>query len=188
MSYGFYVSPAHAARGGHTPEIQRKAEQTAQQAMTPGFVRQVQSQAKRDARQNTYMTQDYLHLSRTQMQKEVSPDRSAPIAQTEAMLRNAIQEAIDQGKRELDRLFGQIPGKPHALTCAQTAEIYGEDGENIASYNSLGSGWTVIQTKAESKFLSASAAVYAQAYREAREIINAQNQAGDSPAALDLKI
>jgi hypothetical protein len=43
----------------------------------------------------------------------------------------------------------------------------------VASYNSLGGGWTVMQTAAERKFLSETTALYSQAYSAAREAMKA---------------
>ena len=61
-------------------------------------------------------------------------------------------------------MAGNCSGKIHHNSTGQTAEIYSSDGEMIASYNSNGDGWTIEQTKAESKFLQESSMIYKQAF------------------------
>ena len=53
-----------------------------------------------------------------------------------------------------------------------TAEIYAPNGEMIAGYNSNG-GWTEVSTEAEYQFLHQADQIYHDAFREAREEINA---------------
>ena len=159
--------PSYAAKQGRTPAIQRDAEQKAQSAMTDGFVSQLQQQAKRDAQRGVYMDGAAIQLQRAQMRQFVSPDRAGPIGQTTALLQQAARQK-DPMLELLDNLLNQCSGKIQSSPQGQTAELYAPNGEIIASYNSLGSGWTEIQTKAEQKFLSAAAIVYAQAFREAR--------------------
>lgn len=161
-------NPFESARWGTTPKIQEKANQTVKRAMTDGFVKQVQEQAKRDAKTGDYMTSTYRQMQNAQMKSCVSPDRSGPVAQTSAMIQDAVREAVDGMDRLLDALFGQYSAKVHVSAVGQTAEVYSPDGEIIADYNSLGGGWHMRQTKAESKFMSEAAAVYAKAFREAR--------------------
>ena len=81
----------------------------------------------------------------------------------------------------------KLSGKEYSIKVqggrvGQTAEIYSPDGEMIAGYNSLGSGWTEIQTKAESKFLDNATVVYAEAYRQARAGLKAAAQEDSQPA------
>lgn len=161
-----------AAKWGKTPTIQKKAENTAKSAMTEGFVRQLKAHAQKDAQKGVYMDQEFIQLQHNQMRQYVSPDRSGPTAQVTALLTQAAKEQHPLLEL-LDRLLGNCSGKIQSDSVGQTAEIYSPDGEMIASYNSLGGGWTVIQTKAEQKFLSEAATVYAQAFREARSQMKA---------------
>ena len=90
-------------------------------------------------------------------------------------------------------MSGDCFGKIHHNSGGQTAEIYAPNGETIASYNSNGGGWTVIQTQEELKFQGEADAVYAQAFREARaEMAAAQRTAvpsasGNMSANFDVK-
>ena len=90
----------------------------------------------------------------------------------------------------LDRLMGNCSGKIQSDSVGQTAEIYSPDGEMIAGYNSLGAGWTSVQTKAEQKFLSEAATAYAQAFKEARAQLKAVRVQPALPdgAAMDIRV
>lgn len=173
--------PSYAAKWGKTPKIQQEAEQKAQSAMTDGFTSQLEQQAKRDARRGVYMDGPAIQLQRAQMRRFVSPDRSGPIAQTTSLLQEAARQK-EPMLELLDNLLNQCSGKLHSSPQGQTAELYAPNGEIIASYNSLGSGWTEIQTKAEQKFLSAAAVVYSKAFREARAEMKAAQPPQPAPA------
>ena len=56
-----------------------------------------------------------------------------------------------------------------------------------ASYNSLGGGWTDIQTKAEHEFFSESASVYLQAFREARAEMQSSQPAPPAETSVDIR-
>lgn len=187
-----YVSYAEAAKWGHTPEIQKKADATVKEAMTDRYVKRVQTLAREDAQKGVYMDHAYVQTLHAQIKAHVSPDRSGPIAQVNALAQNtmldSVQEAIEEGIQELDRLFGLFEkhkAKAPAGGVMESAELYSADGEMIASYNRYGSGWTIDQTKAETKFFGASSMVYAQAFREARAEMQAQ--ADGSGASVDFK-
>jgi len=176
-----------AAKRGRTPNIQEKAERTAQAAMTERFSAQVKAMAKADAKRGVYMDKAYINASLAHMREHVSPDRSGPIAQTTALIQRALQEK-DPLLELLDRLLEGGSVTAHVSPLAQTAEIRAPSGEIIASYNSLGSGWTEIQTAAEKKFLSESATVYAKAFQEARaEMRAAQAQRPAPDGGLELR-
>ena len=53
-----------------------------------------------------------------------------------------------------EKLSGDCSANLKISSVQQAAEIFAPNGENIASYNSLGGGWTDIQTKAEHDFLA----------------------------------
>lgn len=57
----------------------------------------------------------------------------------------------------------------------ETAEIYAPNGEMIAAYNSSG-GWTEISTESEYQFLHQADQIYSDAFKEAREEINAASK------------
>lgn len=181
-----FFSPSYAAKWGKTAKIQQDAQRKAQSALTDGFVGQLQQQAKRDAQRGVYMDGAAVQLQRAQMRRFVSPDRARPMAQMTALLEQAARQK-DPMLELLDNLLDQCSGKMRSGPQGQTAEIYAPNGEIIASYNSLGGGWTEIQTKAEQKFLSAAAMVYAKAFREARAEAKASPASAPAKGALDLR-
>ena len=194
LSTGF----SEAAKWGETPQIQKKAGVTAKKAMTDSFVEQLKEYAKKDAQKGVYMDQEAIQLRRSQMSQYVSPDRSG-MAQANQVLQkvakddgeNVLLEFLDRMlginakvRKNSDKqtfvtmsgMAGNCSGRVHHNSTGQTAEIYSADGEMIASYNSHGGGWTIQQTKAESKFLQESAMIYKQAFDAARAEINANKQ------------
>lgn len=179
-----------ALRPGTSPKILEKAEETAQSAMTDGFVKRLKAYAREDAKRGVYMSSGFSHMRNMQMRERVSPDRSGPMAQVSSAIRQAMSEP-DPLLQLLDRLLDKLPGNCsagiHIRPEGQTAEIRAPNGEVIASYNSLGSGWTEIQTKAEKKFYSESAAVYAQAYKEARAEMKAAQTAPEGETGVDIR-
>ena len=179
---------SEAAKWGETPEIQRAANKTAQNAMTDGFVEQIKEMAKKDAEKGICMDKEYLQLRDARMKKYISPDRSGPMNQVNSAMKALAQE---QKRIEvyLERLLGNCSAKVEGDSIGQTAEIYSSEGEVIASYNSFGGGWTVIPTKAESSFIDESGDIYMQAFRAARAEMKSGSQttASGSEAGIDLR-
>lgn len=176
--------------------LQKGTVKTASSAMTDGFVQQIETLAKRDAQKGIYMDKGYLQLQRSQMKQYVSPDRSGPMNQvTQVMqevakeddpllelltsllrrLSGKVQHMNGQTFVSLNRMSGNCSANIHSNSCGQTAEVCSPNGEVIASYNSNGGGWTVVQTKEELDFQSQADSVYAQAFRAARAEIKAQS-------------
>lgn len=154
-----------------SPKVLAEAERTARSAMTDGYVKRLKAYAESDAKRGVYMSGGFLQMQRMQMREHVSPDRSGPQAQVMSVIQAALSEPDPEMRfleRMLDKLAGKCSAKIQIRPEGQSAEVRAPNGEVIASYNSLGGGWTEINTKAENKFLSESAAVYAQAFREAR--------------------
>lgn len=181
-----YLSSSYreAVKWGETPEIQKKAQKTASDAMTDGFVERIKEYAKKDAKQGVYMSEQYIQMQLSHMNQYVSPDRSGPMAKVSNFIDAALHD-YDPMLEILDMMLGNVSVKGRITPVSQTAEIYSPDGEMIAGYNSLGGGWHIRQTKAESKFLSETATVYAQAFKEARAEMKAaaQNQAPQSSSS-----
>ena len=175
----------YSCRPGSSPAVQKQAADTVKRAMTDRFTEQLKSWARADAKRGVYMSGGCNQLCQAQMREKVSPDRSAPMGQVTSAIQKALAEP-DPTLRFLNRLLDQLSGKCSAKIQirpeGQTAELRAPNGEVIASYNSLGSGWTEIQTKAEGKFLSESAAVYYRAFQEARAEMKA---AAPGPPAPD---
>lgn len=167
-------------RWGTSPKILEEAEKTAKSAMTDGFVKRLTAYAREDAKRGDYMSGGCILMQREQMRQYVSPDRAGPMAQVTSAIQEVLQEPDplqELLERLLDKLAGKCSGRIQIRPEGQSAEVRAPNGEVIASYNSLGGGWTEIRTKAENKFLSEVAAVYGQAFREAR----AEMRAAQSP-------
>lgn len=90
-------------------------------------------------------------------------------------------------EKMLEKLSGGCSANLKISSVQQAAEIFAPNGENIASYNSLGGGWTDIQTKAEHDFFSESASVYLQAYREARAEMQSSQPAPSIETSVNIR-
>lgn len=161
---------------GRISSVQTRTDRTAEKAITDAFTAQIQELAKKDAKKGIYMDEEFSQLRRARMQQYVSPDRAGPMAQVNSILQDLSKEQ-DRIRVLLDRLLGNCSAEVQGDSLAQTAEIRSPDGEVIASYNSLGGGWTEIQTKEEHRYISETDMIYLQAFREARAEMNARPQA-----------
>ncbi len=79
------------------------------------------------------------------------------------------------------------PGMKLILVLPCLTQTRGWGSGDVAEYNSLGGGWTDIQTKAEHEFFSESASVYLQAYREARAEMKSSQPAPPVETAVDIR-
>lgn len=182
------VSPLSSRTGapvkwGQGPKIQKAEKRTAESAMTDGFVEKIKEYAKQDAKQGVYMSKGFIQFRLARMEQCVSPDRSGPKAEVMSAIQAALREPhplLQALEKMLEKLSGGGSANLKISGIQQAAEVYAPNGENIASYNSLGGGWTDIQTKEEHKYFSETASVYHQAYREARAEMKATAEA---PAA-----
>ena len=139
------------------------------------------------------------------MNKYVSPDRSAPIAQMTQELQKAekAHKGEDPTLEFLDRMLAHLKGKGrperivksfsglaggcsgdlHSTPENQVATVYSPDGEEIAHYNTSNGGWMNLPTRAENQFLRDSTDVYMQAWNAARAEI--KNGAQKPPVACE---
>jgi hypothetical protein len=167
-----------ANKWGESPKIQAKAQATVDRVVTDRLKNQITSMAQEDAKQGNYMDNEFAQMCLSYMHQYVSPDISQPLAQTNAML-----QALNEKSPELeflDAMLGNYSVKGCVSADSQNAEIYSSDGEMLASYNSLGGGWTIMQTAAERKFLSETTALYAQAYDDAKAEMKAAQAAAQA--------
>ena len=158
---------AAAVRGDKTSGT----EKTAKSGMSDGFIERIKAYAKEDAKKGVYMSEGFTQMRLAHMKQYVSPDRSGPKNQVMSAIQAALKEPhpmLQALEKMLEKLSGGCSANLKISSVQQAAEIFAPNGENIASYNSLGGGWTDIQTKAEHEFFGESASVYLQAYREAR--------------------
>lgn len=182
------VSPLSGRTGtpvkwGQGSKVQKAEKRTAESAMTDGFVEKIKEYAKQDAKQGVYMSKGFIQFRLARMEQCVSPDRDGPKAEVMSAIQAALREPhplLQALEKMLEKLSGGGSANLKISGVQQAAEVYAPNGENIASYNSLGGGWTDIQTKEEHKYFSETASVYCQAYREARAEMRA---AAEAPAA-----
>ena len=175
---------SEATKWGETPEIQRAADKTAQNAMTDGFVERIKEMAKKDAQKGIYMSDEFGQLRLSQMRKHVSPNRSKSVAQAAAF----IQRASNMYGTLIAKLLGGYSMKAYVGGLYPTAEVYAPNGEMIAAYTTAGT-WKEIPTAAEEKFMSEAASVYLDAFRAARAEMKATSPVttGESGAGVDLR-
>ena len=192
------VSPLSGRTGtpvkwGQGTKVQKAEKRTAESAMTDGFVEKIKEYAKQDAKQGVYMSKSFIQFRLARMEQCVSPDRDGPKAEVMSAIQAALREPhplLQALEKMLEKLSGGCSANLKISGIQQAAEVYAPNGENIASYNSLGGGWTDIQTKEEHKFFDESTSVYFQAYREARAEMKSEAPAAEpaGAAAFDTRI
>ena len=173
---------AVTVKGEKSSKIQG-TEKTARGAMTDGFIERIKAYAKEDAKKGVYMSEGFIQMRLAHMKQYVSPDRSGPKNQVMSAIQAALKEPhpmLQALEKMLEKLSGGCSANLKISSVQQAAEIYAPNGENIASYNSLGEGWTDIQTKEEHKYFDETASIYLKAFREARAEMKAAQTA---PAA-----
>ena len=93
---GLGVSGAAAFDG--TSQIQKSAKKTVKNAITDGFVKQIQALAREDAQKGIYMDKGFSQLRRARMEQYVSPDRAGPMAKVNSVMNTLKKRAgTDQG-------------------------------------------------------------------------------------------
>lgn len=163
---------------------------TAKSAMTDGFAERIKAYAKEDAKKGVYMSEGFIQMRLAHMKQHVSPDRSGPKNQVMSAIQAALKEPhpmLQALEKMLEKLSGGCSANLKISSIQQSAEIYAPNGENIASYNSLGGGWTDIQTKEEHKFFGESTSVYLQAFREARAEMKSAQSAPSAKTAVNIQ-
>ena len=189
------VSPLSSRTGtpvkwGQGSKIQKAEKRTAESAMTDGFVEKIKEYAKQDAKQGVYMSKGFIQFRLARMEQCVSPDRSGPKADVMSAIQAALKAPhpmLQALEKILEKLSGGCSANLKISSVQQAAEIYAPNGENIASYNSLGGGWTGIQTKEEHKFFDETASIYLQAFREARAEMKAAPASAPVETSVDIR-
>lgn len=191
------VSPLSRRTGapvtwGQSSKTRKAEKRTAESAMTGGFIEQIKKHAKEDAKRGVYMSPEFNQIRLAHMKQYVSPDRDGPKAEVMSAIQAALKEPhpmLQALEKILEKLSGGGSANLKISGIQQAAEVYAPNGENIASYNSLGGGWTDIQTKEEHKFFSESTSAYLRAYREARAGMKAEARGAEAAdASFDTRI
>ena len=181
------LGASNTAKLGGASNIQTSAKKTVKNAITDGFVKQIQTLAHEDAEKGIYMDKEFIQLQRARMERYVSPDRASPMAKVNSIMKTLDQEQ-ERIKVYLEHLFGDYSAEIKGDSTFRTAEVYSPEGELIASYSSFYGQWTIHQTKAELHFITETDMIYLQAFREARAEMNAvvQGQTPADTAAVDI--
>lgn len=128
--------------------------------------------AKRDAAKGEYMGKEFTEL-RQACVSDVSPDRSTAMLQVTSFMESGNINGYDHDK-DIDSWMYILLGLPYKAEGVSdsfgrnTAQIYGENGEMIASYH-WENGWTEVPTSAENARSDELKFAYYDAYCKARE-------------------
>lgn len=135
--------------------------------LTKAYTDELKAQARSDAQAGVYGKDGKASELRVgQMQKYVSPDREAAIAQASELLSSASPPKMGTTAMKLS-------GLPYTVAVTKgrngtTAELFDECGEKFASYDGRTGEWKKTATKAEAQFQTASSSIYDEAYRAAQ--------------------
>lgn len=187
MQIGSLGTKGTATLGG-TSQIQKTEKKTVENAITDGFVKQIQTLAREDAEKGIYMDEKFSQLRRARMEQYVSPNRAGPMAKVNSVMKT-LEKEQERIKVYLEHLFGDYSAEIEGDSTFRTAEVYSPEGELIASYSSFYGQWTTHQTKAEFNFITETDMIYLQAFREARAEMKvaAQGQAPTDATTVDIR-
>lgn len=147
--------------------------------LTKEYAGALEDQAKKDAADGVYEKDGKASALRdAQMEKYVSPDRDKAIAQASKLLTGGTVVSTTV----------RLSGLPYTASITKgrsgtTAELYDENGERFARYDSKNGKWETVATKAETQFKTASRSIYDKAYRAAQSKTD-----GGASSRLDLRI
>ncbi len=123
--------------------------------------------AREDAAQNVYMGNKFLALRKREVAK-VAPDRAALTGKVSQEMAD-MKEIREADERRLRLLFGE----PYEAKFQSGAvHVYDGNGDEILTYTA-GVGWHEKESKAETQVHGALKAAYYDAFRAARQEINA---------------
>ena len=123
--------------------------------------------AREDAAQNVYMGNKFLALRKSEVAK-VAPDRAALTGKVSQEMAD-MKEIREADERRLRLLFGE----PYEAKFQSGAvHVYDGNGDEILTYTA-GVGWHEKESKAETQVHGALKAAYYDAFRAARQEINA---------------
>ena len=93
------LGTSNTAKLGGASNIQTSAKKTVKNAITDGFVKQIQTLAHDDAEKGIYMDEKFSQLQRARMEQYISPDRAGPMAKVNSVMKTLEkeQERINAG-------------------------------------------------------------------------------------------
>ena len=132
---------------------------------------QIAGYAREDAAQGVYMGNKFLALRKSEVAK-VAPDRTALMGKVSQEMADmkTIREADE---RRLRLLFGEpYEAKFQSEGTGSAVHVYDGNGDEVLTYTA-GVGWHEKESKAETQVHGALKAAYYDAFRAARQEINA---------------
>ena len=127
--------------------------------------------AREDAAQNIYMGNKFLALRKSEVAK-VAPNRSALMGKLNQDMAD-MKEIREADERWLCILFGEpYEAKFQSEGTGSAVHVYDGNGDEILTYTA-GVGWQDKESKAETQVHGALKAAYYDAFRAARQEINA---------------
>ena len=167
MSYSSIKDAVSGILGSDVSEVSGAVSGKVDKGLTKEYVSALEAQAKADAADGVYGKDGKAsQLREEQMKKHISPDRDGAISQVSKLLSASTSGGIGSTTVKLS-------GLPYTASITKglsgtTAEIFDENGEKFASYDSKSGEWKSVATKAESQFQTASSSIYDEAYRAAQ--------------------
>ena len=153
----------------HYAGIQKtgKASSGKEWKMSDSLLKRITEYAREDAAQDVYMGNKFLALRKREVAK-VAPDRVALMGKVNQNIAD-MKEIREADERWLRLLFGE----PYEAKFQSGAvHVYDGNGDEILTYTA-GVGWHEKESKAETQVHGALKAAYYDAFRAARQEINA---------------
>lgn len=127
--------------------------------------------AREDAAQNVYMGNKFLILRESEVAK-VAPDRASLMGKFNQNIAD-MKEIREADERRLRLLFGEpYEARFQSEGTGSAVHVYDGNGDEILTYTA-GVGWHEKESKAETEVHGALKAAYYDAFRAARQEINA---------------
>ncbi len=152
----------------HQTGIQKtgKAASKKEWKLSDSLREQIAECAREDAAQNVYMGNKFLALRKSEVAK-VAPDRAALMGKVD------MKEMREADERWLRLLFGEpYEAEFQSEGTSSAVHVYDGNGDEILTYTA-GVGWHEKESKAETQVHGALKAAYYDAFRAARQEINA---------------
>ena len=160
---------------GSSSSSAKKTSEKNKWKLTDSLKEKIVELAKKDAKNNIYMGNEFMNLRKAEVAKVV-PNRAALIGKFNQSMSSGnmgdMKEIQEADKRWLCILFG-IPYEVEyqGKGTGSALHIYNEGGEEVLTYTQ-GVGWHEKETKAETDVHSTLKSVYYEAYHDARKALN----------------
>lgn len=157
----------------HQAGIQKAGKESSRKEwkLSDSLREKITEYAREDAAQNVYMGNKFLALRKSEVAK-VAPNRSALMGKINQDMAD-MKKIREADKRWLCLLFGEpYEVKFQSEGTGSAVHVYDGNGDEILTYTA-GVGWHEKESKAETEVHGALKAAYYDAFRAARQEINA---------------